>query len=219
MSYYRENIIEHFNVNESEIEPLTGYPERNTDWFKWHILPDFLSHPVVFARKVKGCKLLDIGCAQGYFTKLYGQHFKEVVGIDFSPPRIDQAIVFNSAPNIRYEVINLAEPVYGYDETFPLAVSSAVYQHIDPDRDRRRAFLNTWLALELNGYLFLYDEDLVTRDEKWNGFYEPLSEAWVEDNISDIFKLESKDLVCRGSHGEYIYRWVLKKLGEREIIL
>src|ERR1700691_5308734 len=79
------------------LDPITGYAERNTRWFEHHILPDFLNAK---QRLGLGPTLLDIGCAYGYFTSRYADHFKHVIGIDFSNRRIADAQKHNAKENV-----------------------------------------------------------------------------------------------------------------------
>jgi 2-polyprenyl-3-methyl-5-hydroxy-6-metoxy-1,4-benzoquinol methylase len=210
MAYYRQDIQTHFNNNEPEVVPGDGYPERGVAWFKKNILPDFLG--AIDGYNLSQDSLLDVGCAYGYFTVEYAKEFAHVTGVDFSDVRIAVAKMVNAEPNIDYQLKNLAQDQI--EGKYDVAVSTAVYQHIDPENDRKAAFQATANALNDGGYLFLYDEDIITRNEIWNGFYEPLSEAWVRTNLEGIFELvdRTESAIVRGDHGEHIYRWVLKKI-------
>jgi 2-polyprenyl-3-methyl-5-hydroxy-6-metoxy-1,4-benzoquinol methylase len=48
--------------------------------------------------------LLDIGCSTGYLSRVYGQHFGRVVGIDIDRPAVDFARKTVSGDHIAFHV-------------------------------------------------------------------------------------------------------------------
>lgn len=154
-----------FNEHEPhKVTPTDGYNSRPVSWFKENILPDLL---ITKERLQLGPSFVDIGCAYGYFTKIMAEHFTHVTGVDYCPNRIAGAKEHNAAPNIDYLLLDLTkEPIPGQ---YDWAISSAVYQHINPlNGDRRKAFINTFNAIKDGGYLVLYDENFEMRQEKWS---------------------------------------------------
>jgi len=204
MSKYA-TLREHFN-DETYLDPIVGYPERSVEWFKEKILPDVLATK---ERLNLGPKLLDVGCAFGYFSKVYAQYFEEVTGIDFSDVRIPKAIELNSAPNLKYLQIDLTKD--SLPEIYDTAISSAVFQHISLS-NRRNAFETVAYALNSGSYLVLYDEDYSTRPHNWDDFYEPLKQEWLKKELDGMFELEKVEFVARGNAGEYEYRYELRKV-------
>lgn len=170
---------EHFDT-EASLDPVRGYPERDLDWFRTYIFPD-LRH--LKEELDLGKTLLDVGCASGYFTREYAALFPLVMGIDFSWKRIGDATSYHQAGlNVKYMRADITDPqlpVYG---GFHTAISSAVFQHIPPDK-RKQAFANVRQAIIPNdGHLILYDalrgeshrsEDHADAD--WDGYTELLS--------------------------------------------
>lgn len=201
-----EDIKEHFNSVEI-LDCITGYEERPVNWWMLNILPDLLE---IKKQLNLGPKLLDIGCASGYFSLIMAIHFPEVTGIDFAVSRIELAKKYNSSKNLNYQVVDVVnEKISGiYDS----AISSAVFQHINPlNSDRVKAFENVFSVIKDQGYLVLYDESYFSRRVEWDGFYSPLDKSWIIDKIGHLCNLESYEFVAKGLHGEYEFRWILRK--------
>lgn len=200
------DIKEHFNSVE-KLDCITGYEERPVDWWISNILPDLLE---IKEKLNLGPKILDIGCASGYFSFIISQHFTEVTAIDFAESRIELAKKYNSSENLNYQVLDIVnEKIIG---TYDSAISSAVFQHMNPfNGDRIKAFENTFESIKKQGYLILYDESYFARRVEWDGFYSPLDKSWIVDKIGHLCDLESYEFVAKGLHGEYEFRWVLRK--------
>jgi cyclopropane fatty-acyl-phospholipid synthase-like methyltransferase len=188
-----------------ELDPVNGYDERNTSWFEERILPDFLGAK---SRLRLGPTLLDVGCAYGYFTRRFAEHFSYVLGVDFAPLRIAGA----RERNAEYLELDLTTGWQGnLRRPFDSAVSSAVLQHISP-RNRARAFATIRDALTPGARLILYDESSDDRPEKWDGFYEALSPRWIRASLLDSWSLEECSFVAIGLNDERIYRYELARL-------
>jgi SAM-dependent methyltransferase len=79
-------------------------------------------------------RLLDLGCSNGLMTKFYGEPFKDVIGVDIDAPGIAFAHAHNTAPNVRYELIdgmNTGLP----DASVDVVTCTHVYEHV-PDATR-----------------------------------------------------------------------------------
>ena len=83
---------------------------------------------------LQGLRLLDLGCSNGLMTRVYGEHFKSVIGIDFDEPGIDYAIAHNAAENIEYRVGD-AMATGLPDASVDVVTSTHVYEHV-PDAMR-----------------------------------------------------------------------------------
>jgi cyclopropane fatty-acyl-phospholipid synthase-like methyltransferase len=190
------------------IQIKEGYHERPVSWFKENILSDLLKTK---ERLNLGENILDVGCAYGYFTKVIAENFNKVTGIDFAISRITAAKEHNLSENIEYICLDLTQ-----DEIpgqYDSAISSAVYQHINPNNgDRIKAFEATFAVIPSGSYLICYDELFDTRPNNWDGFYEPLKKEWIQQNLSHVCKLVDAPFICRGLHGEYEYRFELQKV-------
>jgi 2-polyprenyl-3-methyl-5-hydroxy-6-metoxy-1,4-benzoquinol methylase len=83
---------------------------------------------------LKHLKLVDVGCSTGIMTNLYGEYFKDVVGVDIDEPGIEYAIAHNLAPNIRYQLTDgMATGLP--DASMDVATCTHVYEHV-PDAMR-----------------------------------------------------------------------------------
>lgn len=196
-------------ITEAHLSPTEGYPERNVDWFLENILPDFI-YDDKDRRKHIG-HLLDVGCAFGYFTKEYAKVFDRVTGVDFSIARINQAGTVNFGNNIQYRCVDLTKEIFAFEE-YDAAVSSAVFQHIAPDEDRKAAFKAVHAALKPGARLTLYDENDVRQPGSWDGFFEAISPMWIDKHLKGLFALEGVKFICLGNAGEHIYRLDLLKV-------
>ncbi len=78
--------------------------------------------------------LLDIGCSTGFMTRLYGQSFGEVVGIDIDEGAVRYAQKNNSGVNIRYLVSDSMDTGFD-DESFDVISCTHIYEHV-PDSER-----------------------------------------------------------------------------------
>ena len=210
MSRTHEERQSHFDtieLNENKLTITEGYDERPVSWFKEFLLPDLLKAK---DRLNLGENILDVGCSYGYFSKILTEYFQQVTAIDFAPTRIKLAIEHNTVPNITYHAIDIVrEDIPG---NYSSAISSAVYQHIDPTNgDRKKAFETTFKTLPSGGYLVLYDESFDVRPHVWDGFYTALSPQWIKENLSDLCSLEEFEEVAKGRHGETEFRYALRK--------
>ena len=203
--------IHAFDIEELDrghITPEAGYPERTVSWFKEKLLPDIIATK---ERLNLGETILDAGCAYGYFTEVLGDVFGNVVGVDFAPSRIEAANKLHSKSNVKFEVVDLINGKI--DGVFDSAISCAVFQHIDPEIDRKKAFQTVFDALKSNGYLVLYDELLgpTGNEYNWDGFYRPLSLQWIDENLNDLCFTEKVEPIVLSLNGEQEYRFELRK--------
>ena len=65
----------------------TGYKERDVNWMKENLIPKIEN--LIDKNVNKNC--LDVGCAQGYFTRELNKIFEKTYGIDLSDNRINYA--------------------------------------------------------------------------------------------------------------------------------
>lgn len=114
-----------FDANEPL--PLTGertapgIPEENY-WFQRHVVAyDFV------ARYVRGARVLDAGCGEGYGTDRLTTVAAHVTGVDLEEPVIRRAA--SRYPRARFDAANLVALPYG-DAAFDAVVSLQVIEHL-----------------------------------------------------------------------------------------
>ncbi len=99
----------------------------------------------------QGKRVLDAGCGEGYNTQSLHDVAGHVTGVDYSEAAIQFCKKTWTKPNLRFEHIDLTNPV-GFDDTFDLVLNFQVLEHIEDDR----AFLEALKArLGADGHLLL----------------------------------------------------------------
>ena len=73
--------------------------------------------------------VLDIGCNNGYGTKILSTRCQRVVGVDVSENAIESARKANANTEIEFQVINGKTLPFG-DQTFDLVTSFQVIEHV-----------------------------------------------------------------------------------------
>jgi len=216
----RDDIWRHsFFDGQEHLNPLTGYDERNIEWFHKTIMPKWMQLKDVGMWDAHS-KVLDVGCAYGYYTKEYAKLLKppgDILGIDYSGLRVESAIglnlSFESEVKPKYKVIDLAvECEYLPADTFDIAVTSAVFQHIDPDK-REIGFKHIAQALKPGGKFVLFDSITFT-DQLWDGFFSKLSLSFLDSLWKkNIFTKSSYPItnVGEGLPGEVVSMIILEK--------
>ena len=114
-----------FDANEPL--PLTG--ERTAPgireenyWFQRHVVAyDYV------ARHVRGARVLDAGCGEGYGTDRLSAVAAETTGVDLEEPVIRRAA--SRYPRARFDAANLVSLPYG-DASFDAVVSLQVIEHL-----------------------------------------------------------------------------------------
>ena len=123
------------------IQLMKGRPERMglmSGW-SWHDDPKrlvfFLARYKFVAKMLDGCeKVLEVGCGDGFGTRIVAQGVKHVTGIDFDPEFVDSArsIVSDRWPITFFTHNMLAGPVTG---EFDGAYSLDVLEHIPAEEE------------------------------------------------------------------------------------
>jgi 2-polyprenyl-3-methyl-5-hydroxy-6-metoxy-1,4-benzoquinol methylase len=78
--------------------------------------------------------LLDIGCSTGFMTALYGNTFKQVVGIDIDEEAVQFARLHNAQKNVTFSVRDSLDTQFD-DESFDSITCTHIYEHV-PDSQR-----------------------------------------------------------------------------------
>ncbi len=130
----------------ADTENPQGEPAFTGERFIPHRTDPFLAlehyHRYCFAsRFARGKRILDIGCGEGYGSAFLSQLADAVVGMDRDQAIIDYARrKYSSIPNLTFAVGN-CEEAPGDNESFDMAVSFELLEHLDPDDQVR--FLNS----------------------------------------------------------------------------
>jgi len=87
-----------------------------------------------YFKNLKTLSLLDIGCSTGIMTRLYGEKFAKVIGIDIDKQAVEFAICNNSSSNVEYFIKDGMDT--GFDnESFDVVTCSHIYEHV-PDSNK-----------------------------------------------------------------------------------
>ena len=73
--------------------------------------------------------ILDIGCSTGFMTRLYGENFREAVGIDIDEQAIQFAAEHNSSENIKYHISDSMNTNFD-DKSFDVISCTHIYEHV-----------------------------------------------------------------------------------------
>ena len=104
-------------------------------------------------------KILDAGCGTGLVGEiLYEKKYKNIVGIDFSQPMLDQALGKNVYQSL--DLADLTEKLTFKDNTFDAIVCAGTFTcgHVGPE-----AFAELIRITKTGGYI-----SFTVRDQEWN---------------------------------------------------
>ena len=92
----------------------------------------FLIDPLMssFLPIKKDLSVLDLGCGNGYWTKLLGQKYQKVIGIDNSKELIKIAKNKRQLPNIEYKLIDIEDELPFADNSFDFMFSNMVIHYV-----------------------------------------------------------------------------------------
>lgn len=180
--------------NEDYLNPETGYPERNVEWFKKNIECSFLEN----FTNTKNLTLLDVGCAFGYFTKILQKNFYKVYGVDFSENRISYAKTYED-DNIKFILSDLTSDSFLSDLTikFDCAFTNAVFPHI-PLHLKQKAFSNVAKVCKKGSLFILYDG--LTDNNCLDNFVGLFSIKWIIENCNDWEYLSHRLITSDGTY-------------------
>ena len=142
-----------------ELDEVINYWERNAKaWTQlsragYDTYRNYLNTPAFFALlpEVAGKKGLDIGCGEGYNTRLLAEHGAKVIGLDLSTIFVQQAKSFQS------EVSLIPEYLIGNAQELPLADASfdfvTGYMSFMDIPDTETLLREVWRALKPGGFL------------------------------------------------------------------
>ena len=114
-------------------------------------------------------ELLDLACGNGMLTSRIAQHFKSVVGVDFSVPLIESARQHSHRENIDYLVGNVLD-LGELGRQFDCIMLYCAFQYFSP-RQAEILFSNVERMLTKSGIVLL--GDVADGDRRWK-FYKGL---------------------------------------------
>ncbi len=106
--------------------------------------------------KIKGKKLLDIGCGAGVHTNKYAQKDAIVKGIDISKTMI--AMAKKRHPNLEFKVGSITNLPYK-NSSFDIATSSLMIHYVD---DLKKAFKEVSRVLKKGGLFYFSTDNPIT---------------------------------------------------------
>lgn len=185
----KEELKKYFE-SETYLDNETGYTVdgRGVDWMIDNLLPKV--ERLIDKSLHKNC--LDVGSAQGYFTRVLQQHFENTYGVDFSEKRISYAKKYET-DNLKFFVADLTESLTSKVFTkFDFMFTNAVIPHI-PAQFKSDVFKN--LAEIANpGCIFtIYDGMIEDGVDLTFNTWQPnqhinvsfFSKSWLEKNAID----------------------------------
>lgn len=188
-----ENIkteLKNYFESETYLDNETGYTKdgRGVDW----MINNLLVRVENLIDKTKHKTCLDIGSAQGYFTRVLQQHFDLTVGIDFSENRINYAKKYESE-SLKFVNADLTENLeLKVNTKFDFMFTNAVLPHI-PSQFKSDVFKNLASIANQDCILAIYDGMVDTGIQNSFEGWLPgnhirvsfFSKEWLENNATD----------------------------------
>ena len=103
-----------------------------------------------YKKNLETLSLLDIGCSTGIMTKVYGEKFGKVIGIDIDRPAVEFAICNNSSANIQYFVKDGMDTGF-HNESFDVITCTMIYEHVP---DYNKLMSEIYRLLKLGGVCY-----------------------------------------------------------------
>jgi 2-polyprenyl-3-methyl-5-hydroxy-6-metoxy-1,4-benzoquinol methylase len=103
--------------------------------------------------EVRGLKVFDAGCGEGYLSRILVERGAEVTGADVSVPLVEIARTKAFADRIQYLIADLSQPLPDYEGQFDLATSFFVLNDI---YDYRGFLMTLGTILKPGGRLVLF---------------------------------------------------------------
>ncbi len=141
---------------DSDVDAHDGYVYTTMDRLSSRLACERFVRTVVSLTDMRGRTLLDVGCGDGYFTRLYydAQHPASVVAIDPAERAISAAAAKRGSREIDFRVGN-GHSIPFDDKSFDIVLVQAVIHHDDDPADLVREACRLGrevVILEPNGY-------------------------------------------------------------------
>ena len=185
----KEELKKYFE-SETYLDDETGYTKdgRGVDWMIDNLLPKI--QRLIDKDIHKNC--LDVGSAQGYFTRVLKEHFYNTYGVDFSENRISYAKKYET-DNLKFVVADLTESLTPkIPIKFDFMFTNAVIPHI-PAQFKSDVFKNLAEIANVGCIFVIYDGMIDDGVELTFNEWRPgqhinvtfFSKSWLEDNAID----------------------------------
>jgi uncharacterized membrane protein YbaN (DUF454 family)/ubiquinone/menaquinone biosynthesis C-methylase UbiE len=137
------------------------YDEIAPEWYNFRHRSRFQTELEALARRWRGGKLLNVGCAHGPDFLPFRENF-ELYGVDFSIKMLELARQYAEKFQFQVNLVEADARKLPYDDAyFDWAIGVATYHHIEGDEDRLQAFRELKRVLKPGGEAF------VTAWNKW----------------------------------------------------
>jgi len=166
-------------------EPLEFTGERFTPECPREIRYEHLHRYVFAAGLVKGLRVLDAACGEGYGSSILARHAAAVTGVDISPETIAHAQQRYPASNIDFQAADCAELPFE-DDSFDCIVSFETLEHLEPQDALLAGFRR---VLRPGGFLLISTPDKAVYTDKMgnrNAFH-----------VSELYRDEFEALLRR----------------------
>lgn len=140
------------------------------------------------AEMANGLDVLDVGCNNGYGTKMIAERSAQVIGVDVSARAIEFANATHAGPNIEYQVVDGTTLPFK-EKIFDLVTSFQVIEHVDGVetylREIHRVLRDTGKAVFTTPNRSLR---LKPGQNPWNPFHvREYEAAELEETLRDVF--------------------------------
>ena len=163
----------------------------------------YLTHVEAYNRiynLVENLNVLEVGCGSGYGSKYLAQNAKSITTVDIDNKSLEFAQKNNFAENIKYINANATERLPFDDNTFDMAISFQVIEHISPKLMNN--YLNEFKRLVKNRGLIIFTTP--NRKIRLQNFQKPRNpyhiEEYSEKTLRKILIKHFKEVTIEGLH-------------------
>ena len=165
-----------------------------------HIRKVFIRKPAVLKLlgNIRGKKIVDLGCGDGYYSRFFAKNKAQVTGIDFSPTSIAIAehLEKKEKLGIKYFHADIAHLPFLKNESFDIALAEMVLVTIPTQKKLRAIVKEVKRIIRKNGILVISKGhptaffDRTTEFYKWSfdnpktSYFDSLSPQRVKMNIA-----------------------------------
>lgn len=138
--------------DDAVIKTIKTYEKIADDYYKDHFdINDIKSIADFFIKRLKGQKILDIGCGPGRDAKYFSEHNLQVTGIDLTSNFLKIASL--NAPNAKFIQMDMRNLDFS-ENSFDGIWASASFLHV-PKKDAKNTLLGFKKVLKPMGIIYL----------------------------------------------------------------